>query len=230
MGLQNTAHYLQSKGRGNDTMLVHMTPREVKGLQDLALAAGGSLTINPDTGLPAAGFLEQMLPVVAAAGLTYLTAGAAAPTLGTALGSQMAGGIAAGALSGAAISGGMAAMQGKNVEQAALMGGLGGGVSGGLGAYDAANVLNAPNLLADASQQAATTAGLETASALNPQAGGFQQVAGDQLIPTEQGNLLLPSGSAQSAVNIGPNIPEQFAPGTASVSYTHLTLPTKRIV
>ena len=153
MGLHRTAHYLQSKGRGNDTMLVHMTPGEVKGLQALALRHGGSLTINPDTGLPEAGFLEQILPIVAAAGLTYLTAGAAAPTLTAALGgSTMAGGIAAGALSGAAISAGMAAIQGKDAGQAALMGGLGGGIAGGLGAY-----ADAPNLLAETSQKIATS-------------------------------------------------------------------------
>ena len=158
MGLHHTAHYLRSKGRGNDTMLVHMTPSEVKGLQAIALRHGGSLTINPDTGLPEAGFLEQILPIVAAAGLTYLTAGAAAPTLTAALGgSTMAGGIAAGALSGAAISGGMAAIQGKDAGKAALMGGLGGALSGGLGAYDAANVFNAPNLLADTAQTMATS-------------------------------------------------------------------------
>jgi len=156
MGLHHTAHYLRSKGRGNDTMLVHMTPGEVKGLQAIALRHGGSLTVNPDTGLPEAGFLEQILPIVAAAGLTYLTAGAATPTLAAALG-PTAGGIAAGALSGAAISGGMAAIQGKDAGQAALMGGLGGGIAGGLGAYDAANVFNAPNLLADTSQQMATS-------------------------------------------------------------------------
>jgi hypothetical protein len=158
MGLHHTAHYLRSKGRGNDTMLVHMTPSEVKGLQAIAMRHGGSLTINPDTGLPEAGFLEQILPIVAAAGLTYLTAGAAAPTLTAALGgSTMAGGIAAGALSGAAISGGMAAIQGKDAGKAALMGGLGGALSGGLGAYDAANVFNAPNLLADTAQTMATS-------------------------------------------------------------------------
>jgi hypothetical protein len=72
MGLQNTAHYLQSKGRGRDTMLVHMSPREVKGLQALALAHGGSLTTNPDTGLPEAGFLEQILPMVAGAALSFI--------------------------------------------------------------------------------------------------------------------------------------------------------------
>jgi len=173
MGLHHTAHYLRSKGRGNDTMLVHMTPSEVKGLQAIALRHGGSLTINPDTGLPEAGFLEQILPVVAAAGLTYLTAGAAAPTLTAALGgSTMAGGIAAGALSGAAISGGMAAIQGKDVGKAALMGGLGGGISGGLGAYADANVFNAPNLLADTSQKVATTAGTELGAEVSKQALG----------------------------------------------------------
>jgi hypothetical protein len=173
MGLHNTAHYLRSKGRGNDTMLVHMTPSEVKGLQAIALRHGGSLTVNPDTGLPEAGFLEQILPVVAAAGLTYLTAGAAAPTLTAALGgSTLAGGIAAGALSGAAISGGMAAVQGKDAGKAALMGGIGGALSGGMGAYDAANVFNAPNLLADASQQVATNAGTEAGKEISKQALG----------------------------------------------------------
>ena len=59
------AHKAQSAGRGQDTMLVHMTPGEVKGLQALAMAHGGSLTINPETGLPEAGFLSSILPLVA---------------------------------------------------------------------------------------------------------------------------------------------------------------------
>jgi len=41
------ARQAQSKGRGQDTMLVHMTPGEVRGLQALAMSQGGSLTINP---------------------------------------------------------------------------------------------------------------------------------------------------------------------------------------
>jgi len=192
MGLHHTAHYLKSKGRGKDTMLVHMTPGEVKGLQALALRHGGSLTINPDTGLPEAGFLEQILPVVAAAGLTYLTAGAAAPTLTAALGgSTMMGGIAAGALSGALISGGMAAIQGKDAGQAALMGGLGGGVAGGMGAYDAANVFNAPNLLADASQQVVQVNPVEAANIMqegfkiSPEAADvYSGLAGQPTVPS----------------------------------------------
>lgn len=59
------AQQTQSKGRGQDTMLVHMTPGEVKGLQALAMSQGGSLTINPQTGLPEAGFLSSILPLVA---------------------------------------------------------------------------------------------------------------------------------------------------------------------
>jgi hypothetical protein len=60
------AQQTQSKGRGNDSMLVHMTPKEVGGLQALAMAHGGSLTINPQTGLPEAGFLSSLLPTLMA--------------------------------------------------------------------------------------------------------------------------------------------------------------------
>jgi len=62
---QQSAQGLASLGRGNDSMLVHMTPREVQGLQGLAMAHGGSLSINPQTGLPEAGILDFVLPVAA---------------------------------------------------------------------------------------------------------------------------------------------------------------------
>jgi hypothetical protein len=60
---QQSAQGLASLGRGNDSMLVHMTPNEVQGLQGLAMAHGGSLSINPQTGLPEAGILDFVLPV-----------------------------------------------------------------------------------------------------------------------------------------------------------------------
>jgi hypothetical protein len=56
-----------------------MTKGEVDSLQALAKAGGGSLTINPDTGLAEAGFLEKMLPMIVGAGITAATGGAAAP-------------------------------------------------------------------------------------------------------------------------------------------------------
>jgi hypothetical protein len=56
-----------------------MTPNEVRGLQALAKAHGGSLSINPITGLPEAGFLDSMLPTILGIGITAATGGLAAP-------------------------------------------------------------------------------------------------------------------------------------------------------
>jgi hypothetical protein len=56
-------------------MLVHMTPGEVQGLQALALKHGGSLTVNPDTGLVEAGFLSKLLPMIAGLALNYFLPG-----------------------------------------------------------------------------------------------------------------------------------------------------------
>jgi hypothetical protein len=70
------AQQLQSQGRGEDSMLVHMTPDEVNSLQGLALASGGSLTINPETGLPEAGWLGKLLPTILGAALAATGVGA----------------------------------------------------------------------------------------------------------------------------------------------------------
>ena len=96
---------IASLGRGQDSMLVHMTPGEVQGLQRLAMAHGGSLTINPQTGLPEAGFLSSMLPMLASA-------------VGYYFGGPM-GATAAGAITG-----------GLTNKQSPLMGAVMGGISG----------------------------------------------------------------------------------------------------
>ena len=77
--LSHVAQHLRSKGRGDDTMLIHMTPNEVNSLQGLAMAHGGSLTINPDTGLPEAGWLGKLLPMIIGAIATPLTGGVINP-------------------------------------------------------------------------------------------------------------------------------------------------------
>ena len=155
MSLHNLAHHVRAKGRGKDTMLVHMTPQEVKGLQAIAKSRGGTLTINPETGLPEAGFLDDILPVVAMAAATYFTAGAAAPAIATALGpaaaggagllsagaATTAGGIIGGGLAGAGVGAIGAGLQGGDVGKGALYGGLGGAITGGMGGYD--NVFSA---------------------------------------------------------------------------------------
>jgi hypothetical protein len=111
-----TSQGLASLGRNGDSVLVHMNPTEVAGLQSLAMSQGGSLTINPHTGLPEAfslgGFFKSLLPMFAGA----MTGGAGMPLWA---------GIAAGAVTGAATN--------KDRLMGALTGGLGGYGGYGLG-------------------------------------------------------------------------------------------------
>jgi hypothetical protein len=79
MSLQHAAKHLEKHGRNSDTVLVHMSKGEVKSLNDIAMAHGGHLTINPHTGLPEAGFLSSLLPMVAGAGLMAISGGAINP-------------------------------------------------------------------------------------------------------------------------------------------------------
>jgi hypothetical protein len=72
MSLDKVAQHLAAQGRGSDSVLVHMSPKEVGALQHMAKQHGGSLSINPQTGLPEAGFLDAILPVVAGAGLAMI--------------------------------------------------------------------------------------------------------------------------------------------------------------
>ena len=110
MSLQLAAQHLSSQGRGGDSTLVHMSPREVKSLNDLAMAHGGQLSINPQTGLPEAGFLSSILPMVAGAALTGLSGGAINPmTAGLitgGLGYAMTGSLSKGLMMGLGAYGG----------------------------------------------------------------------------------------------------------------------------
>ena len=66
------AQELQGQGRGDDAVLVHMTPNEVNSLRGLAQAFGGDLSTNPNTGLPEAGFLSKILPTLLGVGLSFI--------------------------------------------------------------------------------------------------------------------------------------------------------------
>lgn len=114
---------MSARGRGPDSTLVHMSPREVEGLQKLAVAHGTTLTINPDTGLPEAFSLKDLLPTLAGAAINYF-----APGFGTAIGEVVGLGSAAG--TGLAVG----------AATAALTGDLGKGLSAGLGAYGGAGI------------------------------------------------------------------------------------------
>lgn len=54
------ARQVAAQGRGPDTQLMHVTPKELRGLA--SLHPSGQLPRNPQTGLPEAGFLENVLP------------------------------------------------------------------------------------------------------------------------------------------------------------------------
>jgi hypothetical protein len=147
-GITSLANQVQEKGRGQDTMLVHMTPKEVGGLQALAMAHGGSLTINPQTGLPEAGFLSSILPMVAGAALTIGSGGAINPYMS------------------AAIVGGITGLSSKSLSK---------GLMAGLGAFGGAGLGTALSA-AGAGAAGATTAGqaitpqLAQTAAITPQA------------------------------------------------------------
>jgi len=113
MSLAVLADHMASKGRGPDSMLIHMSPREVQGLQALAEHHGGTLTINPETGLPEANFLEKLLPSIIGAGISYISGG----TIDPATAAMIVGGV-----------------------ETARTGDLGKGISAGLGAYGGANL------------------------------------------------------------------------------------------
>ena len=144
MSLEYAAEAVRSKGRGDDTMLVHMTPGEVKGLQQLAMAYGGSLSTNPETGLPEAGFLKSLLPTLIGAGLMMVP------------GMQ---GVGAGFLGGTA---GMIGM-GVGALEYARTGDLGKGLLAGLGAYGGAGLTGAAQAAGAAAGQQAATQGAEAA-------------------------------------------------------------------
>jgi len=150
---------LASLGRGGDSMLVHMQPREVAGLQQLAMAHGGSLTINPETGLPEAGFLGDVLGAVAPIALgAFLGPGAfGIQGLGmSALGAGLTTGLLGYALTGDPLKG--------------LMAGLGGGsgasLAGSLGAKGV--VALTPEVTAVGSSATPTLAGAAANSSIIP--------------------------------------------------------------
>ncbi len=70
---------LASQGRYGDTTLVHMTPKEVSGLNALGAAYGRPMTINPTTGYPEAFNLKNLLPMLIGTGLNIATGGALTP-------------------------------------------------------------------------------------------------------------------------------------------------------
>lgn len=134
------AQQVQSQGRGEDSMLVHMTPNEVNSLQGLAMAHGGSLTINPQTGLPEAGWLGKLLPMILGAALA--ATGVGAPLAAGIVGAgQFArtGSLKKGLMAGLGAFGG-AGLAGAAGVGGSLLGGNAGGLLGNNAGFFGANM------------------------------------------------------------------------------------------
>jgi len=199
MSVHQLAHHLQSAGRGEDKVLVHMTPKEVGGLQALAMAHGGSLTINPHTGLPEAGFLKSILPMIAGMALAPLTAGTSLAFLAA---TPFATALTVGGITGLAT------------------GSLKDGLMAGLGAYGGAGLGASLSGAGAAAGSAAANTGVNASqAALNSQAGQLAATAPSTVIPNAS-NVV--GGGASSvtgafngipAANVGQTIAQPYATG-----------------
>jgi len=103
--MQPIAQSLANQGRYGDSMLVHMSPREVGGLQSLARLNGKTMTVNPQTGMPEAFSLESFIPAIAGAALTPVL-GPAAPFVVGGLYGLTSGSLEKGLLAGLGAYGG----------------------------------------------------------------------------------------------------------------------------
>jgi hypothetical protein len=104
-----------------------MTKGEIRGLQGLALAHGGSLSINPDTGLVEASFLKRILPMVAGAGLMMIPGVNALAAAGMVGGFETlrTGDIGKGLMAGLGAYGGAGLAQGLSTAGASAAGDIG---------------------------------------------------------------------------------------------------------
>lgn len=196
------AQQLQSMGRDDDTMLVHMTPDEVNSLQGLAMAAGGSLTINPETGLPEAFSLKKLLP-------TLLGGALAATGIGAPLAAGIVG-LGQTALTGNLQKGLMAGLGAFGGASLAGAAGLGGALGGAKTA--AATGTDAVGQVAQATQAAAPAATIPGAipgMAGTQVPGALLQQAGQEALL--QGGTQLTPGAAQA-------LAAAKAPGTGFLS------------
>ena len=126
MNLHDNAQHLADQGRGPDTMLMHVAPDEVAKLQNVAKAQGGSLSINPHTGLPEANFLSDLNPLNPNSGISK--SGVAPLVMGALLGPA---GLEMSAANAGLVYGGISALSSGSLQQ---------GLMAGLGAYGGAGL------------------------------------------------------------------------------------------
>jgi hypothetical protein len=196
MSLHKFAEQVASQGRGDDSLLVHMTPDEVRNLQKFAEANGTTLTINPETGLPEAGLLSDLFKAVAPIAL-----GAFLGPAGLGMSSMMAG-VATGGITTLAT------------------GSLSRGLMAGLGAYGGAGLGASLAGASGMTGGAALGAGIPGDMAFNLADAGVAEAgiqsnvgAASKAIADVQPSLFDKLGAGAKAVTSSPTAALDFAKG-----------------
>jgi len=232
-GLARAAREVAAAGRGGDTMLAHINPREASVLARM----GGAGTVNPTTGLVEfKGGIGKLIAAVAPVVLSIV-----APGIGTAIGTALgASGVGAAALGGAVIGGASSALSGGNALQGALGGALGAGGASALGGA-ASNALGTTlgetgktvlgSTLAGAAQGALSGQGAG-AGALQGALGGY---AGSTLSNAASGvggglgaGLQAASRQVGNALTMGATPKEALAQGALTGLAAGLTAPAAK--
>jgi len=199
--LMGQAQQLANAGRGDDTMLMHVTPDEVAGIASLA---PGLMTTNPQTGLPEAGLFRDILGF----GLPFLL-----PMLMPGLGA-----VTAGMIGGA----GGSALRGGDFKDILL-----GGATGALGGKFTENLAQTGAQTAGLTENLASTA-VDSTAAIPTQALANAEKLGSVLTPDQLVNVEnltkggMDIGNALSTMDLPAaqmaNINQAFTPASQSLS------------
>lgn len=224
--MNQTAQHLASQGRYGDSMLVHMSPQEVSGLQSLARNNGTTMTINPSTGLPEAFSLRNLLPMIAGfalgpagLGLTALQAG----MITGGLGALATGSLGKGVLMGLGAAGG-AGLAGSAANLASPAPASGVGVGATSGAGTAAGTATVPGSVANSSAYAPTLTSSQSAGTL-----GFtpNPVASPSLttVPGSVGSssVINSSYTSPAGVALGETNLAQVAPSSSRLTFDKIS-------
>lgn len=187
-GLANLA----AQGRRGDSMLVHMSPDEVRAMQQMALSRGTTMTINPETGLPEAFNLRKLVRGLAAlapiAAAFFPPLAGAMPFLTTPMGAAVSGGIA----------GGLSGDKGFDIKRGLTSGLLAYGIGSAMKGLEAAGGVGEATASGAAGTPAAQLASEQAIAASVPEAvPGFMTNAADPLVGAAQ------QAGAQAAAPIG---------------------------
>ena len=210
-GLAVAARRVAAAGRGGDSQLAHVNPREAEMLKRM----GGSGTINPNTGLREykddGDIFATLLPIA----ISFI-----APGLGTAIGSAILGtgasALATGMLGSAVIGGLSSALTGGDPLKGALMGGLGGGLGGAVGEFVAPGASPFMQSLAGSGLVGAASGALTGG---DPIKGALQGVAGGaigQYFGGPAGPTAFEQGVSSAGTNFGNAITAGYNPKTAA--------------